>query len=188
MPALAPPVSDERDGLCGFLRHQQAAFVAVAHGLTDQQARSRPTVSALSLGGLIKHVTGVQRTWMQRVAAAPHEPPADPRPLEERFREFEDSFVMRAGETLSGILSAFTAQNADTLRLAARADLEAAVPVPKDEPWFPRDVAAWSVRWVLLHLIGELARHAGHADIIREGIDGATMHELVAAAEAGEPA
>jgi len=50
-------------------------------------------------------------------------------------------------------------------------------------PWFPKDVSAWSVRWVLLHLIEETARHAGHADILRESIDGATALPLMAAAE-----
>ena len=57
----------------------------------------------------------------------------------------------------------------------------------KGVPWFPDDVDAWSVRWVLLHLIEEIARHAGHADIVRESIDGATMFPLMAAAE-GWPA
>jgi len=57
------------------------------------------------------------------------------------------------------------------------------VPVPKGVPWFPADVVAWSVRWVLLHVIEELARHAGHADIIREHLDGGTMHPIMAAAE-----
>ncbi len=66
-------------------------------------------------------------------------------------------------------------------------DLGQAVPVPKGVPWFPDDVESWSVRWVLLHLIEETARHAGHADIVRESIDGATMYELMAAAE-GWPA
>jgi Protein of unknown function (DUF664) len=59
--------------------------------------------------------------------------------------------------------------------------------VPRDAPWFPADVEAWSVRWVIEHLISELGRHAGHADIIRESIDGATMYELVAAAEGLAP-
>ena len=61
------------------------------------------------------------------------------------------------------------------------------MPVPKGVPWFPDDVEAWSVRWVLLHLSRRSARHAGHADIVRESIDGATMYELMAAAE-GWPA
>ena len=54
-------------------------------------------------------------------------------------------------------------------------------------PWFPKDVAAWSVRWVLFHMIEELARHAGQADIIRETIDGATLYELLAGLEDWEP-
>ena len=61
------------------------------------------------------------------------------------------------------------------------------MPVPKGVPWYPDDVDAWSVRWVLLHLIAETARHAGHADIVRESIDGATAFPLMAAAE-GWPA
>ncbi len=55
--------------------------------------------------------------------------------------------------------------------------------MPKGVPWFPADVEAWSVRWVLLHILEETARHAGHADIVRESIDGATMYELMAGAE-----
>ena len=187
MPALAPPVRDERHALHEFLAYQQSAFVAVAHGLTDDQACATPTVSALSIGGLIKHVTGMQRGWMQRVTAAPHEPPADDRPFEERRTEFEDEYVMRADETLAGVLDAYAVQNAETLRLVQTADLDAAVPVPRDAPWFPKDVDAWSVRWVFLHVISELGRHAGHADILRESIDGATMYELVAAVENWEP-
>ena len=183
MPTLAPPVRDERHALREFLAYHQSAFVAVAYGLTDEQARSTPTVSTLSVGGLIKHVTGVQRSWMQRVAAAPNEPPADERPFEQRAQEYQDEYVMRPDETLAQLIEALTAQNAASLKLVDTADLDAAVPVPRDAPWFPDDVDAWSVRWVFEHLIGELARHAGHADIIRESIDGATMYELVAAAE-----
>jgi hypothetical protein len=61
------------------------------------------------------------------------------------------------------------------------------VPIPKGDPWTPDDLDAWTVRWVLLHLIEETARHAGHADIVRETIDGAQMYPLMAAAE-GWPA
>ncbi|WP_156763650.1 DUF664 domain-containing protein, partial [Mycobacterium scrofulaceum] len=59
----------------------QLRCIAVSHGLTDEQARSTPSVSALSIGGLVKHVTAMQRSWMGRVAAAPGAPPKDPRPL-----------------------------------------------------------------------------------------------------------
>ncbi|WP_438471526.1 mycothiol transferase, partial [Streptomyces asiaticus] len=55
---MPPPATDERQTLIEFVAFQQNAFLAVAHGLTDEQARSTPSVSALSIGGLIKHVTG----------------------------------------------------------------------------------------------------------------------------------
>jgi uncharacterized damage-inducible protein DinB len=183
MPALASPVSDERSALREYLSYHQSAFFAVAYGLTDEQARLTPTVGALSIGGLVKHVTGMQRTWMSRVAAAPEAPPRDPRSFDEIAKDFADQHVMRADQTLDGLLSAFEAENAKSLRLVDTVDLDAEVPVPQDIPWFPKGLKAWSVRWVILHVINELTRHSGHADIIRETIDGATMYELLAGME-----
>lgn len=183
MPAMPGPVADERAALRDFLAQQQYAFQAVAFGLTDEQARATPTVSALSIGALIKHATGVQSIWMQRVASAPDAPPADDRPVEERQADFADQFLMKDDETLNDVLGKFEAQNAETLQLVESADFAAAVPVPRDAPWFPKDFDAWSVRWVIMHMIEELARHAGHADIIRESIDGATLYELVGGLE-----
>ena len=186
MPALAPPVADERSALREYLAYHQSAYFAVSYGLTDEQARSAPSASALSIGGLIKHATRMQDNWMARVAAAPDLPPKDPRPFDEIAKEFGDQHVMRPDETLDGLLRAFEASNAETLRLVATADLNAAVPVPHDVPWFPKDLDAWSVRWVIMHVINELARHAGHADIVRETLDGATMYELIARVEGWE--
>ena len=183
MPALAPPVADERSALREYLAFHQSAYFAVSYGLTDEQARSAPSVSALSIGGLVKHATRLQRNWMGRVAAAPEAPPKDPRPFEVISKEFGDQHLMRPDETLDGLLQAFEAQNAKSLRLVETVDLDTAGPVPHDIPWFPKDLEAWSVRWVILHVINELARHAGHADIIRETIDGATMYDLIAGLE-----
>jgi uncharacterized damage-inducible protein DinB len=183
MPALASPVADERSALREYLAYHQSAFFAVAYGLTDEQARTTPTVSALSVGGLVKHVAAMQRTWMSRVAAAPGAPPRDPRPFDEIAKGFADQHVMRPDETLDGLLRAFEAENANSLHLVETADLDANVPVPQDIPWFPKGVKDWSVRWVILHVINELTRHSGHADIIRESIDGATMYELLAGLE-----
>ena len=183
MPALASPVTDERSALREYLAFHQSAFFAVAYGLTDEQARSCPTVSAWSIGGLVKHATGMQRTWMARVAAAPDAPPRETRPFDEIAKDFADQHVMRPDETLDGLLSALQAENAKSLHLVDTADLDEQVPVPHDIPWFPKNLDAWSVRWVILHVINELARHSGHADIIRESIDGATMYELLAGLE-----
>ncbi|MFY9763390.1 DinB family protein [Mycobacterium sp.] len=176
-------MTDERSALREYLAFHQSAFFAVAYGLTDEQARSCPTVSALSIGGLVKHATGVQRTWMARVAAAPDAPPRETRPFDEIAKDFADQHVMRPDETLDGLLSALQAENAKSLHLVDTADLDEQVPVPHDIPWFPKNLDAWSVRWVILHVINELARHSGHADIIRESIDGATMYELLAGLE-----
>ncbi|PQE01883.1 hypothetical protein MPNTM1_00261 [Mycolicibacterium parafortuitum] len=187
MPAMPPPIADERAGLKEYLAAQQYAFHAIAYGLTDEQARATPSVSALSIGGLIKHVTQCQRGWMERVAAAPELSERDRRPMQDQAQEYGDQFVMRDDETLADILAAFERQNAETIRLVETVDLGAAVPVPPGVPWFPQDVPAWSVRWVLFHLIEELARHAGQGDVIRESIDGATLYELLAGLE-GWPA
>ncbi|MEZ0349525.1 DinB family protein [Mycobacterium sp. pR1184] len=174
-------MTDERSALREYLAFHQSSYFAVSYGLTDEQARSAPSASALSVGGLVKHVTRMQRSWMARVAAAPGEAPRDPRPFD--AAAFADQHVMRTDETLDGLLRDFAAQNAASLRLVETADLDAPVPVPHDVPWFPKDLDAWSVRWVILHVINELARHAGHADIVRETIDGATMYELIAGLE-----
>ena len=183
MQGMPSPAPDERQTLLEFLRFNQNAFFAVAYGLTDEQARSKPSVSALSIGGLIKHAAGVQRGWMNRVESAPEFPPRDERPMEEIVAEYEDEYVMRDDETLQELLDKLRAQNQDTLRIFAAADLDAPVPVPHDVPWFPQDLDFWNVRWVALHLIEELTRHAGHGDIIRESADGATMYELMAGIE-----
>ncbi len=183
MPGMPPPASGERQTLLAFLRFNQDAFFSVAFGLTDEQARSTPSVSSLSIGGLIKHATGVQRGWMERVETAPDFPPKDERPMEEIMAEYADQYVMRDDETLEELLEGLRKQNEETLRLFADADWETPVPVPHDVPWFPQDIDSWTVRWVALHLIEELTRHAGHADIIRESLDGATMYELMAGLE-----
>jgi uncharacterized damage-inducible protein DinB len=183
MPGTPPPASGERQSLIEFLRFNQDAFFSAAYGLTDEQARSAPAASALSIGGLVKHAAGVQKGWVERAAAAPDFPPKDDRPMEEIMASYADEHTMRDDETLDELLDRLKKQNEETLRVFAEADLDTPVPVPHEVPWFPQDVENWSVRWVALHLIEELTRHAGHADIIRETIDGATMYELMAANE-----
>jgi uncharacterized damage-inducible protein DinB len=183
MPGTPPPASGERQSLIEFLRFNQDAFFSAAYGLTDEQARSTPAASALSIGGLVKHAAGVQKGWADRAAAAPDFPPKDDLPMEEIMASYADEHTMRDDETLDELLDKLKKQNEETLRVFAEADLDTPVPVPHEVPWFPQDVENWSVRWVALHLIEELTRHAGHADIIRETIDGATMYELMAANE-----
>ena len=101
--------------------------------------------------------------------------------------DYETGFTLLTDETLADVLAEYAEVAAETEAIIAGiSDLGQPVPVP-DAPWYPDDVKEWSVRWVLLHLIEETARHAGHADIVRETIDGATAFPLMAAAE-GWPA
>lgn len=178
MPFLAPPAPTEQDNLAGYLSMQLDAFRALAHGLSDAQAAATPSASAFSIGGLIRHVTVVTANWVDSVEHAPaHAPVAE---IERRVAEFERGFV--AGDSLATALEEYDDVADRALDAVRRVDLETPVPVP-DAPWFPKDVEHWSVRWVWGHLVQELARHAGHGDIIRETLDGATMYPLVAAAE-----
>jgi hypothetical protein len=179
MPGQAPPSTDERQLLLGFLTQQRDGIRNAAYGLTDAQARLTPAASALSIGGLIKHADQMETTWVDMVLQRESG--------DDQGQRYEDNFRLGPDDTLAGALAAYDKTIEHNDEVLAQLDLDQPVPVPKGVPWFPDDVDAWSVRWVLLHLVEELARHAGHADIIRESIDGATMYELMAAAE-GWPA
>ena len=183
MPGQVRPVADERDGLIAYLDQQRDAFASAAYGLTEEQIRLAPTAGTLSMGGLIKHVATCERGWVDRIEAAPNRPAPDNRPIEERAAAYGSDFIVTDEDRLVSLLEQLRSVGDRTRAVLERADLDAAVPVPRDAPWFPKDLEAWSVRWVVLHLIEELARHAGHADIVRESIDGATMYELVAGRE-----
>ena len=177
MPGLVSPVANERDGLLAYLAQQRFVLRVTAYGLTDEQARATPTAGTLSVGGLIKHVAMVERRWIDIVQQRGDRP-----------QDYEGGFRLEPDESLSGVLDLYNDVADETAAaLAEISDLGQAVPVPQGVPWFPDDVDAWSVRWVLLHLIQETARHAGHADIVRESLDGASAFPLLAAVE-GWPA
>jgi uncharacterized damage-inducible protein DinB len=172
MPGLVPPVADEREALLGYLAQQRYVLRVATFGLSDEQLKSTPSVSAFSIGGIVKHVAYAERGWIDIVLQR------------DRSSDYGANLALTSDETMAEVLAAYDEVAAETERaVRALADLDVAVPVPADVPWFPRDVAAWSARWVLLHLIEETARHAGHADIIRESLDGATAYPLMAAVE-----
>ncbi|GAB3587350.1 DinB family protein [Amycolatopsis endophytica] len=162
---FVPRVGDERDGLLAFLAQQRDALRIAAHGLTDEEAWLVPTRSALSIGGLVKHVAGTEQSWMDSV----------------RQRERP---ALALPDSLESVLDAYAEVTRETEETVAEvADLGTRVPAPRGVRGFLDDGGAWSVRWVLLHLIQETARHAGHADILREHLDGATPYPLLAAAQ-----
>jgi len=178
MPGIVHPVADESEALLAYLAQQRYVLRLTAYGLNEQQARATPTPSPLSVGGLVKHVSAVERFWMDVVLQQVKAPDSDSE------QQYQDNFRLSPSETLEGVLADYTEAARETEQIVGTiADIAHAVPVAAGVPWFPKDVEAWSLRWVLLHLIEETARHAGHADIIREAIDGATAFPLIAAAE-----
>jgi Protein of unknown function (DUF664) len=180
MPMHAPAATTERDCLLGFLGQQRDAVKTAAYGLSDEQAAATPSASGLSAGAIIKHLAYGERNWIGII----HQVPGAGRD----FDRYMAGLHFDAGESLVAVLADYEAATQETdACIAAIADLGQAVSVPKGVPWFPADIDAWSVRWVLGHLIEETARHAGHADVIRESIDGASAGELLAAVEDWEP-
>ena len=163
----------ERDDLLDLLHQHRDLFRVTVRGLTDDQARATPTVSALSLGGLIKHVTSVERNWADFVVnGAANQPDwasvdwSNPPP---EVVAHQQAFVMREDETLADILAAYAEVAAATDELVRTVDLDTAHPLP-EAPWAP--ATTWTARRAITHIVAETAQHAGHADIIRETIDG----------------
>ncbi|MEU8300305.1 DinB family protein [Micromonospora sp. NPDC048909] len=155
--------SEQADLLLSLHRHRGFLRQTV-EGLTDEQAAARTTVSELCLGGLIKHVALTERSWLRFAVGGAEAMQSEP-------VDWVGQFQMQEGETLAGLLDEYARVAAQTDELVATLDLDAAHPLPV-APWFEPGVS-WSVRRVVLHVIAETAQHAGHADILRESIDGA---------------
>jgi len=178
MPMNAPPRSGESESLLAFLAQQRSAVRNAAYGLTEDQARVTTTASTLSIGGLLKHVGAAEQDWIDKVLGCDSSDPTD-------YAAYLAGFSMGPGETLAGLLDLYAETSSRTDAVIAEInDLGRAVELPKGVPWFPDNA---SVRWVVLHLIEETARHAGHADIIRESLDGASAGSLMAAVEKWDP-
>ncbi|WP_028799088.1 DinB family protein [Streptomyces sp. 142MFCol3.1] len=169
---------DERGALLSFLEEQRGGVRRALLGLSEEQAASRPSASELSLSGLLKHVAEVEQGW---IARARGEEPA----VRRDASNWHECFVLGDGETVASQLAYWekvAAQTEEFLRSVPSLDDTFALP---DEPWFPPEGRV-SMRWLALHLIRETARHAGHADIIRESLDGRTAFELVALEQGGQ--
>ncbi|WP_436318595.1 DinB family protein [Streptomyces nodosus] len=168
----APAVTGERADLLEVLAKHRHFLRFTTRDLTDEQVGRRTTASELCLGGLIKHVAAVERSWARFILNGPSAMGDFTAMTEADWARRADEFRMLPGETLAGVLADYAevARGTDEL-VATLPDLDADQPLPK-APWFePR--ARWSARRVLLHVIAETAQHAGHADIIRESLDGA---------------
>lgn len=177
MPTLVieKDTGDELGTLLAFLDAQRGGVRRALHGLTEEQAASRPSASEMSLAGLLKHLVHVEHNWVNRAQGIELD-------REEAMKRFQEAWHPAEGETVAALLAQWDEVAAGTERFVRSVPMERVFALP-EAPWFPKD-ARVSTRWLLLHLIEETARHAGHADIIRETIDGKTAFELVAEADA----
>jgi hypothetical protein len=174
--ATQTPVTGEKADLLASLRQHRFFLRNTTTGMNDEQAALRSTVSELCLGGLVKHVAHGEEQWVNFVLEGPSAMHGDGKAWadwdESDYAEYGKTFQMAPDETLAGVLADYervAARTDDILRTLP--DLNADHPLP-EAPWFEPG-ARWSARRVFLHLIAETSQHAGHADIIREAIDGA---------------
>ena len=152
---MATPMeaADERGTLLGFLGYLRTAVVRKLDGVGDVDARRRLVPSGTTLAGLVNHLAGVERYWLQRRFAG----------LDVDLTGF--GFELAESDTVAVVVDRYQAAVAASDEIIAACD-------DLDTP-FARPVGDLRLRWVLVHLIEETGRHAGHADILRELIDGA---------------
>jgi hypothetical protein len=164
-----PPLADEdlvttageRDLLEGFLEYHRKVLTGKLRGLSEDDGRRRLVPSRTTLLGVVRHAAGVERNWFQHYLAQ--------RPREQitgNSRGDAASWDPVHGETIASVIAEFAATCAESRQIAAGLSLDDTVPHDS--------LGQVSLRWVYVHMIREHARHAGHADILREQTDGAT--------------
>lgn len=156
-----PVAGNEKEVLTGFLDHYRKTLLEICEGLTEEQLRRPMVPSGTSLLGLVKHLVYVERGWFQEsVANEPFEYPFDSDDPDIDFR-------IEEGETSEEIFDLYRRACERSRRALEEASLDDLIQDPKRS----RD---YNVRWIAVHMIEETARHVGHADILREQIDGRT--------------
>lgn len=156
-----PPAASEKEMVTAFLDWQRATLLCKINGLTDEQLRWRHEPSGLTLLWLVKHLGVVEQFWFHLSFAGEIATPTD-------WEHFWRQEAVAPGETAAGVIAFYTEQVAQSRRIVAAASLDdpARQARPQDH--------GLTLRWIMLHMIEETARHNGHADLIREAIDGAT--------------
>ncbi|WP_017624999.1 DinB family protein [Nocardiopsis chromatogenes] len=157
----AAPEGGEREVLESFLDAFRAAVEDKAAGLSEEDARRRLVPSRTTLAGLLRHLALVERNWFGSVLQG--------RPAHELGLDLSDpdsTWELRPGDTVASLVEDYRRACASSREAAARFALEDAVPHP--------ELGRVTLRWIYVHMIEETARHAGHADILREQTDGAT--------------
>lgn len=172
--SLTGSASGERADILETLRTHRYFLRHTVEGLSDEQARLSPTAGELTLGGLIKHVAATESSWVdfiERGTEAMAMPEGEFDPSSELAQKWANEFTLLPDETLASVLAGYERVAARTDALVeSLPDLDLSHPLPP-APWFAPG-ATRSARRVFLHIVAETAQHAGHADIIRETIDG----------------
>ena len=156
-------VADERRTLEAFLDYYRDVIKAKVTGVSEEDARRRLVPSLTTLGGILKHLVRVEVSWFQHRLA---QIPSEDLPILKWIDEEDGDFLLNKQETVESLIALYNEQCATSREVAARFALDHVVPHPY--------LDHVSMRWILLHMIEETARHAGHADILREQIDGST--------------
>ena len=167
-------LTGERADILETLTVHRQFLRQTVQGLTDDQARQRTTASELTLGGLIKHVAETESSWADFVVNGPEGMGGGDvdwsEPTPELIEQYTAGFRLLPDETLEGVLARYDEVARRTDELVATVDLDHSHPLP-EAPWFPKG-ARRSARRAFIHIVAETAQHAGHADIIRESLDG----------------
>jgi uncharacterized damage-inducible protein DinB len=159
--------SAEVSDILEALAKQRSFLRQTVQGLTDGQALQRPTASELCLAGIVKHVTRMEERWIDFLLKGPEVMAFSP----ESMKAHAETFHVLPEETLSVLLDRYDQAASRTADVVAELpSLDVSQPLP-EAPWFPQG-ARWSARMVLVHILAETAQHSGHADIIRESLDG----------------
>ncbi|MPZ90578.1 MAG: DUF664 domain-containing protein [Actinobacteria bacterium] len=156
-----PVAGTEKEVLTGFLDHYRATILAICEGLSDEDLRRPMVPSGTTLLGMIKHLAYVERGWFQETIAGDQvEYPFDADDPDADLR-------IERHDSTEEILDLYRSECSRSRRIIETVSLDDLV---KGE----ERSADYNVRWVIVHMIEETARHAGHADIIREQLDGST--------------
>ncbi|MEV0230133.1 DinB family protein [Nonomuraea sp. NPDC050786] len=151
----------EREVLEAFLDCHRRQIKAKVAGVSEADARRRIVPSRTTLAGLIKHLTAVERNWFQRQLAR-----RDPADIPGNSRGDDQSWELSPDDTLDSLIAEYDRVCEESRLVAAGFTLDDTVPSKR--------LGEMSLRWIYAHMIEETAQHEGHADILRELIDGTT--------------
>ncbi|NKE10143.1 MULTISPECIES: DUF664 domain-containing protein [Kocuria] len=183
MPFFTRQVTTETDALAAYAAQQIHQLATTLIGLDDEQIRATPTASEMSLASLARHCLYVGNDGLLATAVDPSR--AETHGTGDISAGEPLAAGIRPEDTSESLIEALEDMAQWAEDLVPTLDMDARVEKP-DAPWYPQDLESWPMRWVVLHYVEEYARHAGHADIIRQSIDGKTAYELNALAD-GEP-